>query len=103
MRIKSSQKSFSEVRNHLADAAYRARIGDYADAASLLNTGYRMVQDYLRSGIFPEQGIKKILYSLETMYVLQKQDDWVALADVIEYEFIPLLGTPPGLNTTSAT
>jgi hypothetical protein len=67
-----------------------ARTGDIANASSLLNTAIRHIQAGLSKGKIGVEGISKISYSLETLLMMQKQGDWVAFADVLEYEFLPL-------------
>lgn len=68
-----------------------ARRGDYADASSKLNSCLQDIKPVLVSGRIPADYIQKLAYSLETMFLMQKQKDWVAVADVIEYEFVELL------------
>jgi hypothetical protein len=68
-----------------------ARTGSYSDAASSLNESLVCLQPVLTSGRIPEERLRKLTYSLETVYLMQKQEDWVAVADVIEFEFIQLL------------
>jgi hypothetical protein len=77
----------------LQEIADLARTGDYADAALKLNQCIVLLQTHLQySAASP--GIRKygskINYSLETMFLMLKNNDWVALADIIEFEFIPL-------------
>jgi hypothetical protein len=74
------------------------RRGDYADASSQLNVVIQKLQPVLLSGSVDQELLKKVLYSLETAHLMQRQEDYVALADVIEYELIDLLSSlfPPG-------
>jgi hypothetical protein len=68
-----------------------ARTGDYADAALKLNQCIIRLQACLKEGAAsPGKYSAKINYSLETMFLMLKNNDWVALADIIEFEFIPL-------------
>ena len=67
-----------------------ARTGEYGNAASALNQCLPEVQKKL-VGLHDPDSARKIAYSLETMMIMQQQKDWVAFADVLEYEFIPLL------------
>lgn len=75
----------------LTDAVRAARIGDYGDSARYLNTGIQEIQKCLTNGSLALVGLEKILFSLETLFHVQKQGDWVAVADIIEYELLPLL------------
>lgn len=68
-----------------------ARIGDYSDAASKLNISLQKLGPILTSGKIPVEYLKKLTYSMETIFLMQTQKDWVGLADVIEYEFSALL------------
>jgi hypothetical protein len=77
----------------LQEIADLARTGDYADAALKLNQCIVRLQACLKDGV-ASPGMRKysakINYSLETMFLMLKNNDWVALADIIEFEFIPL-------------
>ena len=68
-----------------------ARTGSYSDAASKLNISLQELQPVLTSGKLPPEYLRKLTYSLETLFLMQKQKDWVAVADVIEFEFVDLL------------
>jgi hypothetical protein len=77
------------VIERLADVSGKARTGDYAIAAQSLNEFVILFQEIGKSGF----GVKinsRITYSLETMLLMLENKDWVALADIIDYEFIPL-------------
>ncbi|MGB7567658.1 MAG: hypothetical protein WBM07_07355 [Chitinivibrionales bacterium] len=70
-----------------------ARTGDYADAALKLNQCILRLQSHVRNNAANGQLKKhtaKINYSLETMFLMLKNNDWIALADIIDFEFIPL-------------
>ncbi|MBD3419866.1 MAG: hypothetical protein GF398_07100 [Chitinivibrionales bacterium] len=69
------------------------RTGSYAESASLLNLALQQLQLVLTDNGMAQTDRAKILYSLETMHLLQQQEDWVAVADVIEYELAKLLHT----------
>jgi hypothetical protein len=66
-----------------------ARTGDYADAALKLNQCIVRMQTRLQGGAAGKH-TAKINYSLETMFLMLKNNDWVAIADIIDFEFIPL-------------
>ena len=70
--------------------ATAARTGDYAGTARLHNRFLRVLQKQISRGVIGPEGISKITYSLETLLAMQKMEDWVAFADILEYEFLPL-------------
>ncbi|MBN1577407.1 MAG: hypothetical protein JW913_12690 [Chitinispirillaceae bacterium] len=67
-----------------------ARTGDYAGAARLLNRLLQKLQTELSKGHIAAGDLSKITYSLETLLAMQKMKNWVAFADILEYEFLPL-------------
>jgi hypothetical protein len=68
-----------------------ARTGNYADAASSLNRCLVMIDKPLTAGAkTADTGIKKIMYSLQTLLSMLEQQDWIAIADIIDYELVPL-------------
>jgi hypothetical protein len=68
-----------------------ARTGDYGAAASNINQFLQLLQVQLSKGMISANGLSKISYSLETIIEMQKTNDWVAVADLLEYELIDLL------------
>jgi hypothetical protein len=85
--------------DHFLSAAHHARTGNYGDAALELDTAVQKLQPALTSSNVPQSLMSKLMYSLETMYAVQKQGDWVATADVIEFEFVALLRQIPGATS----
>ena len=67
-----------------------ARTGDYAQTASLLNRFLQHLQQELAKGYIAADGLSKITYSLETLLSMQQMENWVAFADILEFEFLPL-------------
>ena len=67
-----------------------ARTGDYAQTATLLNRLLQKLQQELSKGYIPAAGLSRITYSLETLMSMQQMENWVAFADILEYEFLPL-------------
>jgi hypothetical protein len=82
--LKQACLSFQEIAGY-------ARTGDYGYAASQLNRTLQSVEKYLTSPAFSKELYKKISFSLETLLLMQERKDWVAFADILEYELIPLL------------
>ena len=77
----------------LSEIVTAARTGDYSNISTLLNKGVIAIQEDLKKGPVDEKNLKKISYSLETIIAMQQMQNWVALADILEYEFIPLWNT----------
>ena len=67
-----------------------ARTGDYAQTASHLNRLLQKLQQELAKGYIAADGLSKITYSLETLLSMQQMKNWIAFADILEYEFLPL-------------
>ena len=67
-----------------------ARTGDYGAASSEINQFLLLLQAELSKGRISAAALSKITFSLETIVEMQKSGDWVAVADVLEFEFIPL-------------
>ena len=67
-----------------------ARTGDYGKAASDLNIVVANLKAELSKGTIPAANLPKISYSLETLMAMQKMENWVAFADILEYEFVTL-------------
>lgn len=87
MRIKKKKILKNNLlKDDLQKIIYNCRRGEYSDAASRINLFLPFFQNYLNSGTIPPEKLKKIAYSLETVLLLQQQRDWVAVADVLEYE-----------------
>ena len=75
------------------EASRHARCGDYGRAALSMNSSILGFQEFIRqegtSDRFKEYG-PRMTYSLQTLLLMLERKDWVAAADVIDYEFIPL-------------
>lgn len=74
----------------IKDLIVALRTGDYGNASSYLNELLQSFQNSLHKGNCEDSKLKKILISLQTIFFMQKMEDWVAVADLIEYEFIGL-------------
>ncbi|MBN1307088.1 MAG: hypothetical protein JXA18_04170 [Chitinispirillaceae bacterium] len=95
----SRDSSPCEVGSLGAPIVAAARTGDYAGAARLLNRLLQTLQRELSKGRVAASDLSKITYSLETLLAMQEMKNWVAFADILEYEFLPLWqrlgGGPP--------
>ena len=69
---------------------HASRTGDYAAGASMLNRFLASLQKELSRGTVPVKTLSAITYSLETLSQMQQMGNWVAFADLLEYEFLPL-------------
>lgn len=67
-----------------------ARTGDYGNAVYYLNHFLLQFQTILTKKKINPEDLKAVNFSLETLFAMQKSEDWIAFADVLEYEFIPL-------------
>jgi hypothetical protein len=86
--MEQSQETISSL---LPEIGRDCRLGDYGDAASKLNKCVLALDDFRKSPAgqkAPKTLIEKLNYSLETVLMMLKNKDWVAVADVIEYELI---------------
>ena len=79
-----------ELLNFIPEIVVASRTGDYAGTARLLNRFLQQLQLQLSRGFVSAEGLSKITYSLETLLAMQQMKDWVAFADILEYEFVPL-------------
>jgi hypothetical protein len=69
---------------------FSARTGDYGAASQEINQFLVLLQAELSKGRISAASLSKITFSLETMVEMQKSGDWVAVADILEFEFTPL-------------
>lgn len=80
----------TSIEGVLSEAAFAARTGDYSTVSSLLNTSGIAIQGELKKCQLGHDELKNISFSLETITFMLQTQNWVALADVLEYEFLPL-------------
>lgn len=73
--------------NYIVDSL---RSGDYSNASSRLNETLQLLQTQLKERKVAPQLLQKLLISLETLFLMQKMEDWVAVADILEFEFISI-------------
>jgi hypothetical protein len=88
-----AEKKLSVI-NMLENVSCSARIGDYAETALSFNHCTIELNKIIQTLISDQQKqnhLKKITYSLQTLLLMLKNEDWVAIADIIDYELIPLL------------
>jgi hypothetical protein len=83
------------LSKRLPEIVRASRLGDYGDASSALNKCIPYLEDLqmepaLRAKKKPL--LDKINYSLETVVLMMGRKDWVAVADIIEFEVLPMLG-----------
>lgn len=98
---KWGSQTVPEILPLCQEIVFAARIGSIAEASSLLNQLLGHLQRYLTNTNNAQGRFSKIFYSVETLGQMQAMQNWVAFADVLEYEFIPLwkqscsTGQPP--------
>jgi hypothetical protein len=82
-----------EIDGLLVSLCRAARTGGYGDAASDLNRCLLLFQEVQSGGAIktlPPALVNKFNYSLETVFLMLKNKDWVAIADIVEYELIAI-------------
>ena len=88
----------TDIWAELKEIVFFARTGSYSNAASKLNICLQELHPILTSGKIPSEYLKKFTYSMETILLMQTQNDWVAVADVLEFEFAALLKEAIGIT-----
>jgi hypothetical protein len=88
---KSHDRALREIDSLIPVIVAAARTGDYAGTSRLCNVFLQKLEAELSKGHVMADHLSKITYSLETLLAMQKMENWVAFADVLEYEFLPLL------------
>ncbi|MGD9202070.1 MAG: hypothetical protein PVI26_10930 [Chitinispirillia bacterium] len=81
----------SNVFYLLNNTTFLIRSGDYPDAASELNQCLQKIESEFISKNLPDKILGKLTYSLQTIFLMQKNKDWVAIADIIEFELCDIL------------
>jgi hypothetical protein len=82
-----------EIETLLSELARMGRLGDYGEANRDLNACLRLIQQVQDRGAMksvPPDLLKKFNYSLETIFLMLKNKDWVAIADIVEFELLAL-------------
>lgn len=80
-----------DICQELQEIVRCARLGEYERASLQLTPCMQRVQQALKpTKQYRPETLKKLSRLLETLFMMQKQQDWVAFADILEYEFIPL-------------
>ncbi|HMA65574.1 MAG: hypothetical protein ACM31E_01315 [Fibrobacterota bacterium] len=87
------QSKKTDLYEQIKKIAHEARTGDYGQAASDINIFLQLLQSELSKGYIRSDDLSKVTYSLETLMEMQKKGDWVALADILEYEFTDIIST----------
>jgi hypothetical protein len=81
------------IETLLPQIVRHCRLGDYGDAAGGLNKFVLALEAFRKSpgaaGV-PRTLIDKLNYSLETVLLMLSGKDWVAVADILEYEMITI-------------
>jgi hypothetical protein len=88
--VKSETK---EIEALLSGLARKGRLGDYGDANRDLTAClslFQRVQERCGMKSLPPEVIRKFNYSLETIFLMLTTKDWVAIADIVDYELLAL-------------
>ncbi len=92
MRInKNINRSDNDLIEKISIIVNHSRRGEYSDASSQMNIFLQDFQKYLQSGFIAPDKLNKVAFSLETLLMLQQQEDWIAVADILEYEIAVFL------------
>lgn len=82
------RNSSDPVEELINKAVSAARTGDYSSASRHLNLLLQELEPNL-SRMSPGT-LHDIGYSMETLFAMQKMKNWVALADILEFEILPI-------------
>ncbi|MBN1980415.1 MAG: hypothetical protein JW795_02705 [Chitinivibrionales bacterium] len=82
--------SITTINSRLQQSIGLLRTGAYGQAASELS-GISLMLQALLNEYSSKPVTRKIAYSVETVVLLIQQQDWVGVADVIEYELLTLV------------
>jgi hypothetical protein len=87
-RMKSEKK---EIETLLSALARFGRLGDFGQANRDLNRSLVLFQRQ-RANLdnIPKPLLEKLNYSLETIFLMLKNKDWVAIADIVDFELLSL-------------
>jgi hypothetical protein len=83
----------TEIETLLSGLARTGRLGDWGEANRDLNACLRLFQQVQDRGAMksvPPDLLTKFNYSLETIFLMLKNKDWVAIADIVEFELLAL-------------
>lgn len=85
------KSDIGEIETILANLARKGRLGDYANASLDLNRCLLLIEQE-KAGLrcVPKPLLEKFNYSLETIFLMLSNKDWVAIADIVEYEMLAL-------------
>jgi archaellum component FlaC len=86
------QSKKADLYEQIKKIAQEARCGNYGQVASDINIFLQLLQCELSKGYICTDDLSKVTYSLETLMEMQKKGDWIALADILEYEFTEIIG-----------
>lgn len=86
------QSKKTDLHEQIKKIAKEARCGDYGQAASDINIFLQLLQSELSKGYIRSDDLSKVTCTLETLMEMQKKRDWIALADILEYELIDIIG-----------
>jgi hypothetical protein len=93
-----------EIDALLVSIGRSGRLGDFGDAARDLNRCLVLFQSIQGTmSQVPKPLLEKFNYSLETVFLMLKNKDWVAIADIVEYElrvlWLEMAGSIGGKNS----
>jgi hypothetical protein len=87
------QSKKADLYGQIEKIAQEARCGDYGQAASDINVFLQLLQLELSKGYIQSEELSKVTRTLETLMEMQKKGDWIAFADILEYELTGIICT----------
>jgi hypothetical protein len=87
------QSKKTDLYQQIKKIVQAARSGEYGQASSDINIFLQLLQIEVSKGYIRSDELSKVTYSLETLMEMQKKGDWVALADILEYELADIINT----------
>ncbi len=92
------ETSGQTLSTNLSFIVRACRLGDYGEAASTLNKCIPCFESLQQEALREDGGkplLDKINKSLGTILLMMERKDWVALADIVEFELLPLYQSIP--------
>ena len=81
----------TDIYGQLFEIVKCARTGSYERATSMASLCLKDIKKLISEpGPYSDESMQRLSRSIESLFAMQHNLDWVAFADILEYEFIPL-------------